>query len=155
MIQRVQTLYLLAAGVLSLCTLFMPLAYISISSGELYDLYASGLRVATGEPIQNTIYLLVLSIAAVVLPFITIFLFKNRMLQIRFCVVECVLLVGVYVMVAAYFYLTTRYLGEAAIDAKGFHPALFAPLAALFASAMAAYKTFQDELLLRSVDRIR
>lgn len=133
----------------------MPLAYFSTVDGELFDLYASGLKTAMGSQIQGTAYLMVLVIAAALLPFITIFFFKNRMLQIRMCVVECVLLIGTYTMIAAYFYLTTRALGDAAIAAKGFHTALFAPLAALVASFMAARAIFKDVLLLRSVDRIR
>ena len=44
---------------------------------------------------------------ACVLPFITIFLFKRRLLQIRLCVVEIVLLIGFVVaviLVATYGY---------------------------------------------------
>ncbi len=154
MIQRVQTIYMLLAGVLSLCSLFMPMAYFSSTSGELFDLYASGLHIASGEMIQRSIYLLVLVVASAVLPFVTIFLFKDLMLQIRLCVVECVLLLGVYAMIGAYYYLSTRMYGDA-VDVRGFHPALFAPLAAFVASGMAARSAFQDLLLLRSVDRIR
>ncbi len=155
MIQRIQTIYLLVAGALSLCAVFMPLAYFSTVGGELFDLHASGLYTAMGESIQGTAYLMVLVIAAAILPFVTIFLFNNRMLQLRFCVVECVLLIGTYAMIAAYFYLSARAFGEIGVDSKGFHPALFAPLGAIFAAVMAARAIFKDVLLLRSVDRIR
>ncbi|MFR9620323.1 MAG: DUF4293 domain-containing protein [Rikenellaceae bacterium] len=155
MIQRIQTLYLLLACVLSACTLFMPLAYFSTTSGELYDLCALGLRTADGFQIQNTIYLLVLVIASIVLPLGAILSFKNQMLQMRLCVMGVIISVGVYAMTAAYFYLSMRLFGEEVIDVKGFHPALFAPLAAIVASVLAARGAFQDMILLRSVDRIR
>lgn len=157
MIQRVQTLYLLAAGLISALTIFLPLAFFSTSttSGELFDIYASGLKVIEGAEIQRFTYMFILSIGASILPIVSIFLFKNRMLQIRLCVVEVVLQLGLYAMIAIYYYLSRRVFVEVGIETQGFHPALFAPAVAIGLSLLAARSIFRDEILVRSVDRIR
>ncbi len=127
MIQRIQTIYLLLTAAVAAVASVMPLTYFSISSGELFDLYASGVRAVGGEQIQGSIYMLILSVAAAVLPIVTIFLFKNRMLQVRLCTMEFVLLFGNYAMIGAYYYLSHRAFEQVGIVAKGFHPAIFAP----------------------------
>ncbi|MFI3289978.1 MAG: DUF4293 domain-containing protein [Rikenellaceae bacterium] len=155
MIQRIQSLYLLIVGALAIVATLMPLLYFSTTTGELFDLYASGLCTADGVPLQGSIYMLILSIASSALPIGTIFLYNNRMLQVRLCAIECVLLIGNYAMIGAYFFLSCRAFEEIGIASKGFHPALFAPLAAIVFCYLAGRAIFGDELLVRSVDRIR
>lgn len=72
-------------------TLFAPLAWFAGEAGE-FGLYAFSLKTAAGEAVQPTVYMGVVLALACVLPFITIFLFKRRLLQLRLCVVEMVLL---------------------------------------------------------------
>lgn len=155
MIQRIQSVYLLIVSALAIAATILPLLYFSTTPGELFDLYASGLREADGAQLQGSIYMLILSIATSILPLAIIFLFKNRMLQVRLCAIECVLLLGNYVMIGAYFFLSCRAFSEVGVVAKGFHPAVFAPLAALVLTLFAGKAILNDELLVRSVDRIR
>ncbi|MFI3304415.1 MAG: DUF4293 domain-containing protein [Rikenellaceae bacterium] len=156
MIQRVQTIYLILAVVAAALTLFMPLAFFSISTGELFDLYASGLHSsADGEMLQNSIFMFVLGVIITVVPLVTIFLFKNRMLQIRACVIEVVLLFGFYIMLGTYYYLCCRVFGQIGVELKGVHVAIAAPLVAMLMTFLAAKSIFSDELLVRSTDRIR
>lgn len=70
-------------------TLFAPLAWFAGEAGE-FGLYAFSLKTAAGEAVQPTVYMGVVLALACVLPFITIFLFKRRLLQLRLCVVEMV-----------------------------------------------------------------
>ena len=100
MIQRIQTLHLLIVTALMAVTLFAPLAWFAGDAGE-FRLYAFSLQTSAGEAVQSTVYMGVVLALACVLPFITIFLFKRRLLQIRLCVVEIVLLIGSAVMEAA------------------------------------------------------
>ncbi len=155
MIQRIQSVYLLIAGALAITATILPLLYFSTTPGELFDLYASGLQSANGEQLQGSIYMLILSIITSVLPLLIISLFKNRMLQVRLCAIECVLLLGNYVMIGVYFYLSCRAFSDVGIAARGFHPALFTPLAAIVFTLFAGKAILNDELLVRSVDRIR
>ncbi len=155
MIQRIQTLYLLLIGALCGATMLLPLTYFSTTSGELFNIYIRGVKTAGGEEIQGTIYMLILAAAATILPFVNIFLFKNRMLQLRICGIEGVLLIGNYAMIGAYTYLGTRAFEQFGVESVGFHPALFAPLVAIVLCFFSGRAILRDELLVRSVDRIR
>ena len=90
MIQRIQTLYLLVVTALMAVTLFVPLAWFAGDAGQ-FGLYAFSLKTSGGEAVQSTVYMGILLVLACVLPLITLFLFKHRLLQIRLCVVEMAL----------------------------------------------------------------
>ena len=105
MIQRIQTLYLLIIAALMAVTLFSGLAWFAGDAGE-FGLYAFGLKTAEGELVQSTVYMGVLLALACALPLVTVFLFRRRLLQIRLCVVEMVLLLGSLVMEGVYYFLS-------------------------------------------------
>ena len=104
MIQRIQTLYLLIVTALVAVMLFAPLAWFAGQAGE-YGLYAFSLRSADGTLAQPTLYLGILLAFAAALPLVTIFLYRRRLLQIRLCVAEMVLLAGAVVMEGVYYFL--------------------------------------------------
>ena len=154
MIQRIQTLYLLVIAGLMAVTLFAPLAWFSGEAGQ-FGLYAFSLRTAAGEAVQPTIYMGVVLALACALPVLTIFLFKRRLLQLRLCVVEMVLLVGSAVMEGVYYFLSSRVFSTLAFHEQGFKPAIALPLVCLLFAYLAARAVFHDELLVRAADRIR
>ena len=154
MIQRIQTLHLLIVTALMAVTLFAPLAWFAGDAGE-FRLYAFSLQTSAGEAVQSTVYMGVVLALACVLPFITIFLFKRRLLQIRLCVVEIVLLIGSAVMEAAYYFLSWRVFSELSFHTQGFRPAIALPLVCLLFAYLAARAVFRDELMVRAADRIR
>ena len=151
MIQRIQTLYLLIVTALVAVMLFAPLAWFA---GE-YGLYAFSLRSADGTLAQPTLYLGILLALAAALPLVTIFLYRRRLLQIRLCVAEMVLLAGAVVMEGVYYFLSGRLFAGMAFHTQGFRPAIALPLVALLFAFLAARAIFHDELLVRSADRIR
>ena len=152
MIQRIQSLYLLLAAALMSLTLFMPIATFVVD-GQTYELTAFSLT--CGEISQSTIWLGVILVIATALPLITIFLFKKRTLQIRLCAVEVVLLIGSLVLVALYYWLTSRLFEGLVIDHRQFGWAAPMPIVALVLSYLASRAIFKDEVLVRSLDRIR
>ncbi len=154
MIQRIQTLYLLIIAVLTALTLFAPLAWFGNDAGE-FTLYAFSLKNGAGEAVQSTIYMGILLALTCALPLLTIFLFKRRMLQLRLCVVELVLLVGALAMEAVYYFLSYRVFAGIEFHTQGFRPAIALPLVCLLFACLAARAIFRDELLVRSLDRIR
>ncbi|MFR9651384.1 MAG: DUF4293 domain-containing protein [Rikenellaceae bacterium] len=154
MIQRIQTIYLLLAGVLSGLFAFMPLLYFSTSDGGLFDIYARGVA-AGGSFINEVVYLWILAGGATLLPIVNIFLFKNRMAQVRLCIVNVVLLLGNYLLLGTYFFMAVGAFKEIGIESRGFHPAVFASLVSIVLVLFAAKAIFRDEMLVRSVDRIR
>ena len=135
-------------------TLFAPLAWFAGEAGE-FGLYAFSLKTAAGEAVQPTVYMGVVLALACVLPFITIFLFKRRLLQLRLCVVEMVLLVGSAVMEGVYYFLSYRVFAEQTFHTQVLKPAVVLPLVCLLFSYLAARAVFRDELMVRAADRIR
>lgn len=152
MIQRIQSLYLLLAAAFMSLTLFMPIATFVVD-GQTYELTAFSLT--CGEISQSTIWLGIILAIATALPLITIFLFKKRTLQIRLCAVEVVLLIGSLVLVALYYWLTSRLFEGLVIDHRQFGWAAPMPIVALVLSYLASRAIFKDEVLVRSLDRIR
>ena len=135
-------------------TLFAPLAWFAGEAGE-FGLYAFSLKTAAGEAVQPTVYMGVVLALACVLPFITIFLFKRRLLQLRLCVVEMVLLVGSAVMEGVYYFLSYRVFAEQTFHTQVLKPAVVLPLVCPLFAYLAARAVFRDELMVRAADRIR
>ena len=152
MIQRIQSLYLLAVAALMAAAVFTPLAYFAAGVEE-YKLYAFSLQGA--QESYSTIYMGVIVTLAAIIPAVNIFLFKNRLLQIRLCAVELMLLVGSAIFMAIYYFLSNRMFSQLEFSAHGFHIAIIFPLIALVLDYLALRAIFRDEMLVKSLDRIR
>lgn len=153
MIQRIQTLYLLIATALMAVTIFTPMARFFDGVQE-YTLSAFALKDAAGAVAQPILYMGILLALAGVLPFVVIFLFKNRQLQIRLCAAEIVLLIGSLVVMGIYYYLSAR-MFNAANGIISIKIGIVLPLVAIVFVALAIRSIFRDEVLVRSLDRIR
>ena len=152
MIQRIQSLYLLLAAALMGVALVAPVASFTVSTGDVFTLSAFSLSSAAES--QSTLWMGILMVAAALLPLVTLFLFKRRMLQVRLCAVEIVLLLGCLVFEGIYFYLAGANALES-VEHRHLGWAAIMPLVALVFTAMAARATFKDEVMVRSFDRIR
>lgn len=152
MIQRIQSLYLLAIAALMVTAVFTPLAYFAVGAEE-YLLYAFSLK--GDEASYSTLYMGVVVALAAIIPFVNIFLFKKRMLQIRLCAVELVLLVGSAIFMAIYYYLGGRMFSELEFSTQGLRIAIIFPVVSLVLDYLAMRAIFHDEMLVRSLDRIR
>ena len=155
MIQRIQSLYLVAVVALMATALLTPLAYFAAGS-NIYELFAFELVNQTNDAAsQSTIYMGVIVALATIIPLITIFLYKNRMLQIRLCAVELVLLLGAQIFMALYYYLGNRMFEQLEFHTQGIRIAIIFPLVAIILDYLALRAIFKDEMLVRSLDRIR
>lgn len=154
MIQRIQSLYLLIAAALMTVMLFVPLA-VFYAGQEQIVLSAFALRDGEGAVVLSAVYLGVLLAAVALLPLVTILLFRRRMTQIRLCIVEIVLLVGSLVMMGVYGYLAMQTVESLTLAASNFRFVVVFPLVAIIFVVLAARAIFKDELLVRSLDRIR
>ena len=132
--------------------IFTPLAYF-VAGAEEYLLYAFSLK--GGEASYSTIYMGVIVALAAIVPLVTIFCFKNRKLQIRLCAVELVLLVGSVIFMAIYYYLGSRMFSQLEFSMQGFRIAIIFPIVSLILDYLALRAIFHDEMLVRSLDRIR
>ena len=159
MIQRVQTLYLLLATIFTGLLLFVPLASSDISNMHA-DLTAWGIYVT--DMTNNGLITQVLShswfgillTVTTLLPFATIFLYKNRKRQMLLCIVEIILLA---VSAGLLIYLQqTDILIEGMAQPKF---VLFSQSGLLLLSIVSVWiarrRIAKDEALVRSLDRIR
>ena len=155
MIQRIQTVYLLLATILMSLTLFLPIATFWLGDNEVVvkAWFADG---TLGFKAPLPLYLGILLAISTALPLITIFIFKKRLVQIRLCVAEVVLLLGSTAFIALYCYRTYDILSETMKDAHftlGF--ASLMPVVAIIPILLAIRSIAKDEALVRSLDRIR
>lgn len=136
MLQRVQSIWLLLAAVFAFLTFRLPFYVGShISLPGLVDLNA-----------QSNIWLTIVAALTGALAFITIFLFNNRKLQIRFCVLGIILSA---VLIALCFAEMTKFTtGSLALSCVIY----FAILAFYILAANGIRK---DERLIKSMDRLR
>ena len=104
---------------------------------------------------QQTLYLGILAALSCLLGAVAIFLYKRRLLQLRLCIVQMVLLVGVEVMMAVYYFLSYRFFAAYEFHAQHMRVAIVFPLICLVLDYLAARAIFRDEVLVRSLDRIR
>ncbi|MBO7190124.1 MAG: DUF4293 domain-containing protein [Alistipes sp.] len=154
MIQRIQSLYLLLATALMGVALLAPVASFTVSTGDVFTLSAFSLSSVAES--QSTIWMGILMVVATVLPLVTLFLFKRRMLQVRLCAVEIVLLLGCIAFEAIYFWLSgANALEELVVEHRHLGWAAIMPIVSLVFTALAARATFKDEVMVRSFDRIR
>lgn len=154
MIQRIQTLYLFIVAALCAVSICMPLAHFA-AGAEVYSLGAYGLKNEAGEIVIRTVYMAILLDMACLLPLVTIFLYNRRLLQFRLCVAEIVLLAGAEVIMLIYCFLSNRMFSELDFYAMNLHVTAFLPAAAIVFCWLAARGIMRDEIMVRSLDRIR
>lgn len=140
MIQRQQTIWLLLATVASLLTFFFPFA----TGEQLVD--NSTMRRLYELDAAADFFILILTIATICISTITIFLFKDRKLQIKLCVAGLVISIGILIL----FIIAMQKLLSAT-------PALWAVLpVVVIASYFMAFRLIRkDEKLIKSLDKLR
>lgn len=154
MIQRIQTVYLLLVVVLLVATLFMPLLTLQIGQ-EFFSMDASGVSSLINQEATafgTTWGLFALTAIIALVAMVTIFLYKNRILQIRLCVFNALLMIGFYAYVA---FLVWRWQGEVPEMQWQLKLGLAFPVIALILDYLAIRNIGADEALVRSLDRLR
>ncbi|SHJ39377.1 protein of unknown function [Tangfeifania diversioriginum] len=147
MIQRIQTVYLLVAGLLTATLFKLDFAEILVND-ELHIFNAKGIfngenMIFDGLPVMVFIGLITL------LHFVAIFMYKKRIRQIRIVVFTIILLLG---LVGLFFYFTYAAFDNAQVAYKV--PMAF-PLVAIILDYLAIRAIGKDEALIRSLNRIR
>lgn len=154
MIQRIQTVYLFIIAILSVAMLFMPLAVLQ-SGDQFMSFDATGISTMTAqqpELIYPTWGLFALSAIVALVALVTIFLFKKRMLQIRLCVFNAILMLGIYGMFGFFIWNLKGQMDNVVVSLKF---ALAFPLVSLILDYLAIRNIGADEALVRSLNRLR
>ncbi|MDR1918225.1 MAG: DUF4293 domain-containing protein [Tannerellaceae bacterium] len=153
MLQRIQSVYLLFITILALALSFLPLAV--LRNGEaLYSLDVFGVTTLSTE--AEFVYpvwgLFVLTTLMALLALVTIFLYKKRILQIRICVFNAILMIGFYGFFAFLIYTMKQEISGLSVSVK---LALSFPLLSLILDYLAIRNIGADEVLVRSAERLR
>ena len=150
MIQRIQTLYLLAIVVLGICLIWLPVVEL-VTPQEASELQIWELSAVGGAPLQGLWGLLLTTLLIPVLALVDIFLFKKRLLQARLNIFLALLCLGYYGVLAIYIWLAKMSMG---LD---WHimPSASIPLVCFVLTLMATRRILKDEALVRAADRIR
>ena len=150
MIQRIQTLYLLAVVVLGILLIWQPVVQF-VTPEEAAELQIWDLNALGGAPIQGVWGLLVTTLLIPLLALVDIFLYKKRILQARLNIFTIMLCLGYYGVLALYIWLAKMSLG---VD---WHilPWASIPLICLVLTLMATRRILKDEALVRAADRLR
>lgn len=140
MIQRQQTLWLLLAVAAGILTFMFPFA----TGEELVE--KTAMRKVVALDAGSNFFTLILSIASIGLSTVTIFMFKDRKMQMRLCLLGLVLAITtlvVYIMQMKKLVTST--------------PALWAvlPVAVIAGYFMAFRGIRKDEKLVKSLDKLR
>ena len=156
MLQRIQTLYLLIVVIAMSLTLFLP-SMKAISPEEI-DYALSTLRGL--YPIEEggfqlngvTMWLTITNAVILLIALFTIFMYKWRIIQIRFSIFNMVLLIGYY---AIFFFTRYVILQQNTMDSTTFSWPIILPLISAILTYLALRAIGKDEALVRSLDRLR
>ncbi|MGI6073229.1 MAG: DUF4293 domain-containing protein [Fermentimonas sp.] len=150
MIQRVQTLFLALAAAAMLVAVSVPLATF-VYGGQPVVFEAMG--VYYEDVLRDSTWgIFVIGILSSIIPLITIFLYKRRILQIRLSVFNIFLMIGYYAYAGFVFYHLVNF-NDMAFNKIGF--GAVTPIIAIILTIIAIRKIGADEALIQSLKRLR
>jgi hypothetical protein len=143
MIQRIQTIYLFLASIVSGGLIFMFNLWSTLKE-QIYvvDLFVKELISFKMIPIMFFV--------SAILSIVTIFLYKDRKLQ--FVVGRIIILINLFLL-ALLIYLSLTLSGETLVSEKGI--GMFLPILAILLVVLANKAIKKDEDLVKSADRLR
>ena len=150
MLQRIQSVYLILAAAAMLISVTLPLASFYFNTEEvLFE--AMGIYL-NGELTDSTWGLFVIGLMSSIAALITIFLYKNRILQIRLSIFNIVLMTGFYLYFGFIMYRVYP-VENLEFSKVGFGAIM--PIVSIILTILAIRKIGADEALIRSLNRLR
>ena len=154
MIQRKQTLWLLLSAAVMIPLWILPYATF-ISGEEEYQIFVRGLmNVSNGEMVEATMRFVFL-LFATFLPVLTIFFYKHRKAQLEFCICNIVLNVVIAGLIVIDWTTFSKPIEGSDIHAFKLSFISIIPLLSMAMNYLAYRRIMYDELLVKSLDRIR
>ncbi|MBA7554091.1 hypothetical protein ES705_46703 [subsurface metagenome] len=152
MLQRKQTIYLFFAMLIMGLMFFFPVIRFIDPDNNTYELmYLGVMNIEKVDYIVKAIPLTILLVVIVLLLLITIFSYKNRILQMRLSVFNILLMPGSVGLI--YFYSLQAH-GKIHGEIFYLYPVIF-PVISVILTFLAFKGVKKDEELVRSYDRIR
>lgn len=154
MIQRIQTVYLLITVVLISLIYFFPFAYFVVEQDmSMYHISIQGLiSETTGAiPLFRVIPIIIIVTFIVLIGIVSLLLFKRRIIQIKLCIINIVLMVGLQGLIYYYISVSKHQLGSI----TSFSFIFILPIVSAILTYLAIRRIAKDEALVRSMDRLR
>lgn len=152
MIQRIQSVYLLVITVLLVVALCLPIgSYIGENGGVVGILRPLGLAIPGGD-FQSTWGVFGILLLSAIISFCTIFLYHNRMLQVRMTIFSGILLLGYYIVSIVFILMLKKNLGGVFFQMNW---ALCLPAISIILDYLAFRAIYRDELMVQASNRLR
>ena len=152
MIQRIQSVYLLVVTILLVVTMCQPVGSFIAADGVNASVFKPlGVTLADGS-FQSTWGMFGILLLCAIVALGTIFLFRNRMLQVRMTIFNSLLLIGYYIVAAVFWYMLKSKLGA---DSFQLGWALCLPAVCIILNYLAFRAIFSDEVKVKAADRLR
>ncbi|MHC1704829.1 MAG: DUF4293 family protein [Tenuifilaceae bacterium] len=154
MIQRIQSVYLLAVVILISMFFFFPFASFLLEQDmSTFHISIKGLIPNAGEQrvLLKVLPLVVLISLIILLTLVTIFLYKKRMLQIRLSILIILFLLGLQGLLYYYISVSSNMLGST----TKYSVIFVFPVISAILTYLAIRGIAKDEALIRSLDRLR
>ncbi len=152
MIQRIQSVYLSVITVLLITTMCLPVGSFVETNGVIAGvLKPLGLKMTNGD-FQSTWGVFGILLLSSVISFCTIFLYRNRMLQVRMTVFAGILLIGYYVVSWVFILMLKKTLDVVSFQCGW---ALCLPAISIVFDYLAFRAIYRDELMVKAADRLR
>lgn len=149
MIQRIQTVYLLLVTGLLVASMCLPVGYFIGADALPYAFKPLG--VEFGGIFNSTWGMFGILLLSSIIALATIFLFRNRMLQIRMSIFNSILLIGYYLTFVAFLFVLKGDLHATYQLAWS----LCLPLVAIVLNVLAIRAIGRDEVMVKAADRLR
>ena len=152
MIQRIQSVYLLLVTILLVVAICLPVGqYVGTDGVTTHIFKPLGVTLADGT-FQSTWGLFGILLLSAIIAFCTIFLFRNRMLQVRMTIFSSLLLIGYYIAFFVFMFML-----KSDLDAMNFQLgwALCLPVVCIILNYLAFRAIYRDELMVKAADRLR
>ena len=149
MIQRIQSVYLLVVTILMIICMCNPVGSIIASTNEISEFGNLCITLPDGTKDYAPWALFAILVVVAILSFVTIFLFKKRMLQIRLTIFSSIMLIGYYLALVA--------LALMLAEGTSFTPSwiICLPFVAIVLNWLAIRGIGADEALVKAYDRLR
>lgn len=149
MIQRIQSVYLLLVTALLITSMCLPLGNFIGVDGATYVFKPLGVEI--NEAFHSTWGVFGILLLSAIVAFATIFLFKNRMLQIRMSIFNSLLLIGYYMAFLAFMFVLKKDL-HASFQVSW---AVCLPVICIILNYLAIRAIGRDEVMVKAADRLR
>lgn len=156
MIQRVQSVYLLLVTVVMSFLIVSPYAKMKDTDNRtlVFKSHAIVIEAESGEPqtYKNTVAVISLTLLTSLISFVCIFLYNRRLIQIRICILNTILLIILMAVMFLYYIITRDNLN---LLHPNFEISAIFPMISVVLTILAYRAIRHDDMLVNSFDRLR